>query len=275
MKPKIIKTIQEMQNTKLSGKVGFVPTMGFLHKGHLSLIRAAKRDCDTVVVSIFVNPSQFGPNEDLSQYPRDFVQDVKLLSGLEVDYIFFPTEKEMYPDDFKTWVNVDKITTILCGKSRPIHFQGVTTIVAKLMNIVNPDMMFMGEKDFQQIVVLEQMIRDLNFKTKIVRCPLIREKDGLAMSSRNKYLSEKGRQEALCLYLSLLQAKSEFQNGNFDSLSMKKKMEKLIHKNNGIIDYIEFVDPTSLESKAKVRKGDRVLLAVWIEDTRLIDNMEI
>ncbi len=264
-----------MQNTKLDGIIGFVPTMGYLHEGHLSLVKAAKKDCDTVVVSIFVNPSQFGPNEDLSQYPRDLDKDVQLLSELNVDYIFFPNKKEMYPDNHKTWINVEKITTILCGKSRPTHFRGVTTIVAKLLNIVNPDLMYMGEKDFQQIVVLEQMIRDLHFQTKIVRCPLIREIDGLAMSSRNKYLSPKGRKDALCLYKSLLLAKTEFENGRIISKKIKLKMKQLIESKNGNIDYIEFVDPETLESVPELKKGDRVLLAVKIENTRLIDNMEI
>jgi len=275
MKPKLIKSIPEMQKTKPTGTAGFVPTMGYLHEGHLSLVKAAKKECDTVVVSIFVNPSQFGPNEDLDQYPRNLEKDVKLLTELEVDYVFFPNEKEMYPDNFKTWINVEKITEILCGKSRPVHFRGVTTIVAKLMNIINPDLMFMGEKDFQQIVVLEQMIRDLNFQTKIVRCPLIRENDGLAKSSRNKYLSEKGRHDALCLYQSLLLAKSEFQKGITNSSIIKKKMESLIQQKKGIIDYIEFVGSDTLESVSKLKSGDRVLIAVQIENTRLIDNMKL
>ena len=277
MKPQIITNIEEMREISANwqAKVGFVPTMGYLHEGHLSLVKAAREECETVVVSIFVNPAQFAPNEDLQNYPRNFERDISLLSELETDYIFFHSEKEMYPPEYKTWVTVEKITEILCGKSRPTHFRGVTTIVAKLINLVKPDLMFMGEKDFQQIVVLEQMLRDLNFGTQIVRCPLIREKDGLAMSSRNKYLSETERQNALCLYNSLHLAKAEFRKGNRNAEKIRRKMKKLIEKNHGKVDYIEFVNPHNLEIISELYAGCRALVAVFIGSTRLIDNMTV
>ncbi|MCK4696430.1 MAG: pantoate--beta-alanine ligase, partial [Candidatus Cloacimonetes bacterium] len=217
----------------------------------------------------------FSPNEDLDEYPRDIERDIKLLSEFNIDYIFFPNENEMYPDDYKTWVNVEKITQILCGKSRPTHFRGVTTIVAKLMNIVNPDFMFMGEKDFQQLVVLKQMVKDLNFRTKIIGCTIVREKDGLAMSSRNKYLTEQGRNNALCLQKSLLLAQNRFNEKIFTSNKIIAEMSNLIENMSGIIDYIEVVDSYTLEHLPELKKGCRILVAAIIENTRLIDNIEI
>lgn len=277
MNPVLVKTISQMVDIslKIKGTIGFVPTMGYLHKGHLSLVEAAKKDADIVVVSIFVNPAQFSPNEDLSQYPRDIDSDVKLLSELNVDYIFFPQESEMYPDGYKTWVTVDKITQVLCGKSRSTHFKGVTTIVAKLMNIVDPDLMYMGEKDFQQLVILRQMAKDLNFKTEIIGCPIIREEDGLAMSSRNKYLSPAGRKNGLCLHKALLLAKKRFRQKITNSNKIIAEMANLIENMKGVIDYIEVVDPDTLEHITELKKGCRILLAVIIENTRLIDNMEM
>ncbi len=277
MRPVLVKTISQMMqiSTKLKGTIGFVPTMGYLHRGHLSLVETAKKNADIVIVSIFVNPTQFSPNEDLSQYPRDIDSDIKLLSELDVDYIFFPQESEMYPDGYKTWVNVDKITQVLCGKSRPTHFKGVTTIVAKLMNIVDPDLMYMGEKDFQQLVVLRQMAKDLNFKTEIIGCPIIREEDGLAMSSRNKYLSPAGRKNALCLHKVLLLAKKRFRQNITNSSKIITEMADLIENMEGVIDYIEVVDPDTLEHITELKKGCRILLAVIIENTRLIDNMKM
>lgn len=277
MQPILINSAFEMQKKcrDITGTIGFVPTMGYLHEGHLSLVHAARKQCNTVVVSIFVNPSQFSPDEDLALYPRNIDRDVKLLTDLEVDYIFFPTEQEMYPEDYKTWVTVDKITQILCGRSRPTHFQGVTTIVTKLINIVNPDYMFMGQKDFQQLVVLQQMAKDLNFRTKIVGCPIVREEDGLAMSSRNKYLSLSARKDALCLHNSLLLAKKLFKQGITSSNKIIAEMSNLIENNNGFVDYIEAVDCQTLEHLAELRNGCRIILAVIMENTRLIDNMEI
>ena len=277
MKPKLINSINEMFSIReqLKGKIGFVPTMGSLHEGHLSLVREAKKQTDIVIVSIFVNPTQFGANEDLSNYPRNNEHDIKLLTNLEVDYIFFPTDEQMYPEGFKTWVNVDKITQVLCGRSRPTHFRGVTTIVAKLINIINPDLMFMGEKDFQQLVVLKQMAKDLNFRTEIIGCSIIREKDGLALSSRNKYLSSQGRQKALCLNKSLLLAQKLFNEGIVSSNKIISQMTDLIEDNESIIDYIEVFDPKTLEHIPELVSGCRIALAVIVENTRLIDNIQI
>ena len=277
MKPKLLNTIEEMSaiRRQLKGKIGFVPTMGFLHEGHLSLVKEAKKQTDITIVSIFVNPTQFGVNEDLSKYPRNLERDIELLTKLEIDYIFFPTDEQMYPEGYKTWVNVDKITQVLCGRSRPTHFRGVTTIVAKLMNIIYPDFMFMGEKDFQQLVVLKQMVRDLNFRTKIVGCSIIREKDGLALSSRNKYLSPQGRKKALCLNKSLLLAQKLFNGKITSSNKIISQMTDLIESNEGVIDYIEVFDPKTLEHIPELVSGCRIALAVIVENTRLIDNIKI
>ena len=191
----ILRSISEMQavNYPAAAKVGFVPTMGYLHEGHLSLVDAAVKSCDLVVVSIFVNPAQFGPSEDLGSYPRDFERDLALLKKHKVDYVFSPTAEEMYPPAYKTWVKVEDLSGILCGKTRPEHFKGVSTVVLKLINIVRPQFMYMGNKDFQQLAVLQRMASDLNLSVKIVGCPTIREEDGLAKSSRNLYLEEIGR----------------------------------------------------------------------------------
>jgi len=275
--PIIISTIADMQEISygLNKSIGFVPTMGFLHEGHLSLVEAAKRDNEIVVVSIYVNPSQFAPTEDLDSYPRDLDKDLRLLAKLGVDYVFFPNNEIMYPEGFKTWVDVDEITKILCGKSRATHFKGVTTIVNKLINIVNPTRMYMGEKDFQQLAVIRQMVRDLNQRVDVVGSELIREADGLAMSSRNKYLSEKGRNNALCLSKSLKLARKMFSEGIIEFAEVKKEMLKLIDAASGLTDYIELVDSTTLAYKDKISAGDRLVMAVKIENTRLIDNMEI
>jgi pantoate--beta-alanine ligase len=276
-KPILIHSVQEMQEIcrSIDQSIGFVPTMGFLHQGHLSLVEAAKKKAEIVIVSIYVNPAQFAPSEDLSNYPRDLDRDIELLTKLEANYIFFPSNEEMYPDGYKTWVNVDEITQILCGKSRTTHFQGVTTIVSKLMNIVVPDYMFLGEKDFQQLKVLQQMGKDLNFSTEIIGCPLIREADGLAMSSRNKYLTPQERQNALCLFNSLLLAQKLFSEGLSDSKRIVAEMRDLIATEQGKIDYIEIVDSVSLEKLEELQPGCRIVLAVFIGRTRLIDNIQL
>ncbi|MBT3169216.1 MAG: pantoate--beta-alanine ligase [Candidatus Cloacimonetes bacterium] len=271
----IIKSVTEMQNIsqKLNGKIGFVPTMGFLHEGHLSLVKEAHKKCDFVIVSIFVNPSQFLPNEDLDSYPRNFEQDVKLLS--DIDFIFFPQNEDIYPNDYKTWITVEKISAEFCGKSRPTHFKGVATIVCKLLNIVNADFLFLGEKDFQQLVVLKQMTKDLNFKTEVIGCPIVREKSGLALSSRNKYLSEIERKNALSLFEALQLAKINFKNGIVDSQKNISQMQRLIEEKGGVVDYIEIIDSQNLEKISKLKERCRVLIAVFIDKTRLIDNIEI
>lgn len=274
---KVLNTISQMKEITRNYKrqVGFVPTMGYLHQGHLSLVETAKKYCDTVVVSVFINPSQFAPNEDLATYPRDFERDLQFLEELQVDYVFYPSADEVYPKDYKTWVQVEEITQILCGASRPTHFRGVTTIVSKLINIVKPDRMFMGQKDFQQLVVLQQMTRDLNFDVEVVGCPIVREADGLAMSSRNKYLSAEDRKQAVCLFQSLQRARKLAQNGKNDVEAIKNAMRRIIENHNGEIDYIEIVDSQTLQKKEKVDNNCRALVAVKYGKTRLIDNMQL
>lgn len=253
-------------------KVGFVPTMGYLHAGHLSLVGISNQRCNLTIVSIFVNPAQFGPQEDLSAYPRDLDRDLAMLERCKVDYVFFPTPEMMYPDNYKTWIEVEGISSVLCGASRPGHFRGVATVVAKLVNIVNPDFMFMGEKDYQQCLVLESMLRDLNYRTRIVRCPIVREPDGLAMSSRNKYLDKHERRNALCLYKSLQLAKELYNKGETDPELLQIAMTNLILKAGGKIDYIAFVNQDTLAPVSVVSPSTRILLAVFIGKTRLIDN---
>jgi pantoate--beta-alanine ligase len=276
---KLITDINDMRNLSrlwdIGKKVGFVPTMGYLHEGHLSLVKKSNEQCDLTIVSIYVNPAQFGPQEDLSTYPRDLDRDLSLLEQYKVDYVFFPTNEMMYPAVYKSWIEVDEISAILCGARRPGHFKGVATIVAKLVNLVNPDFMYMGEKDYQQIVVLETMLHDLNFHARIVRCPIVREKDGLAMSSRNKYLDKHERRSSLCLSKSLKLAKELYQKGETDPNLLTIAMTNLILKAGGKIDYIAFVNKDTFAPVSQVSKDTRVLLAVYIGKTRLIDNIAI
>ncbi|MCX7770212.1 MAG: pantoate--beta-alanine ligase [Proteobacteria bacterium] len=278
---KVITSIEEMQtiskSIKRDGKtIGFVPTMGYLHEGHLSLVRASKKDCDITVVSIFVNPIQFGPKEDLSKYPRDFERDKNMLEKEGVDYIFYPKVQEMYHSDFSSTIIVEGVTKNLCGASRPGHFRGVTTVVGKLFNIVMPDKAYFGEKDFQQLVTIKKMVRDLNFPVEIVGMPIVREDDGLAMSSRNSYLSEEERKSALCLYKSILLAKDMIKSGIKDVKLIIKGIEELVNNTpNTRIDYIKICDPETLEY---IEEGDidgkkLLALAVFVGSTRLIDNV--
>ncbi|PID27982.1 MAG: pantoate--beta-alanine ligase [Candidatus Cloacimonadota bacterium] len=277
-KPQIIKTIAEFKAIRKkignTQSLGFVPTMGYLHQGHLSLVEAARRENSAVAVSIYVNPTQFGENEDFDSYPSNIEKDIELLSEYETDYVFLPTSAEMYPENFSTFVNVEHLTEHLCGTSRPGHFRGVTTIVNKLINIVKPDNMYMGDKDFQQIAVIRRMTEDLNLDVNVKSCPVIREKDGLAMSSRNSYLSEEERINALCLYKSLLKAKDLIGKGIIKTKLIIPEMEKIIFQNKGKIDYIEFVNNINLQNVTVVNKSTRILLAVKIGSTRLIDNMK-
>lgn len=261
---------------KKNHSIGFVPTMGYLHEGHLSLVKASKAENDRTIVSIFVNPTQFGPNEDLASYPRDLERDQKLLMELDVDYLFFPTEELMYPRGYATFVNVEsEITNKLCGKSRPGHFKGVTTIVAKLFNIVNPDRAYFGQKDAQQVSVISKMVKDLNFDIELVTVPIIREKDGLAMSSRNFYLNEHERQEALVLSQALNKAKDMITIDKVKkSDNIKDAMRKIIESvDSSKIDYLEIVDFTDLESIHEVKGKILIAMAVYIGKTRLIDNV--
>jgi len=276
--PLVIKSIEEMSEfvfTHWDKTIGFVPTMGYLHQGHLSLVESSLRDNELTVVSIFVNPTQFGENEDFDKYPRDLDNDLKLMSTLDVDVVFYPEYREIYPDGYKTFVEVYDIGNRYCGKSRPIHFRGVTTIVCKLLNIVKPTLMYMGEKDFQQVYILEKMIDDLNISSSIVRCPIIRESDGLAMSSRNVYLSENERKSALCLYQSMLLTKEMFLAGETDVAKVRAKMEEMILTNNGHIDYIAFINNDNFEEEQVLTSDSRVLLAVKFGTTRLIDNIRL
>jgi pantoate--beta-alanine ligase len=276
---RLIKSKREMNAIanalKITGKsIGFVPTMGYFHEGHLSLMRCARRENDVVVVSIFVNPIQFGPKEDFEAYPRDVERDRKLAEREGVDYLFVPDKEEIYPEGFSTFVEVKGITDRLCGKSRPGHFVGVTTVLVKLFNIVNPTKAYFGKKDFQQLKVVEKMVKDLDMGIKIVPCPIVREPDGLAMSSRNVYLSPEERKSALSLYKSLLLAKRLVESGIDGPERVKEEMRAFIlsHPHVKKVDYIEIVDQNSFEQVDKIRKGDLVAVAVFVGNARLIDN---
>lgn len=277
----VVERIQDMKNIvkrlKKEGKsIGFVPTMGYLHEGHLSLVRFSKMQNDITIMSIFVNPIQFGPNEDYDRYPRDFERDKNLAEKEGVDYIFYPSVEEMYPEDFKTVVSVKKITEIMCGKSRPGHFDGVATVVLKLFNIVNPDRAYFGQKDAQQLAVIKQMVKDLNLDVEIVPCPIVREQDGLAMSSRNVYLSEEERKSATVLYRALNLAKEMIEKGEKEVSRIKKAMEEMILKEKYTrIDYIEFVNSDTFEVVSKVEGKVLIALAVFVGKARLIDNIVV
>ena len=276
---RIIKTIREMQAVSedlrmQNKKIGFVPTMGYLHEGHLALIRRAKEKADIVVTSIYVNPTQFDPNEDFNRYPRDFNRDLVLAQKAGTNILFSPTNEEMYPAGFQTHVRVEELTKGLCGISRPGHFQGVTTVVCKLFNIVKPHVAIFGQKDYQQARAIQQMVLDLNFDIKIDVAPIVREKNGLAMSSRNEYLTPEERVEAIVLHESLELAKGMIILGERNSECVKDAMRELIEGvKSSRIDYIEIVDPVHLEPVEEIKSLIVVLLAVYIGKTRLIDNM--
>jgi len=269
---------REMLNLKRLGKsVGFVPTMGALHEGHLTLVRQSKKDNDVTVVSIFVNPTQFGPNEDFNKYPRQFDNDRKLLEKEGVDYIFYPSVSDMYPEGYETYVYLEKLPNHLCGLSRPGHFRGVATVVSKLFNIVQPNKAYFGQKDYQQAEVIKKMVRDLNFPIEIVVIPIVRESDGLAMSSRNAYLSPEERRNATVLYKSLQRAKELIEKGEKSVNKIKEEMRKIILSVPSRIDYIEIVHPETLDSLDAIPDKnviDRVVVAVavFIGNARLIDN---
>lgn len=278
---KIVTSPNEMQKVCINATrnkkiIGLVPTMGYLHSGHLSLVRVAKKKSDVVIVSIFVNPTQFGPKEDFKKYPRDFNQDKMLLEKEGCDYIFAPKKKYIYPKDYSTYVEMDKLTSKLEGASRPGHFKGVCTIVAKLFNIVQPDIAVFGQKDAQQAVVIKKMVQDLNFKTKIIVAPTVREKDDLALSSRNKYLSSEERQSATVLYKSLILAKNLIKKGERDSKKIIARMRNLIQKEKDAkIDYIAITDTVNLNNMEKIKGEILISLAVKIGKTRLIDNIKL
>lgn len=276
---KIITTIAQMQKASAKArrqgkKIGFVPTMGYLHEGHASLLRQCRKENNVVVLSIFVNPTQFGPNEDFRRYPRDKKHDVLLAKKENVDIIFYPSEKEMYPTGYLTNISVCKISNVLCGRSRPGHFDGVATVVTKLVNAVNPDVMYLGQKDAQQITVLRQLAKDLNWPLNIKVVPTVREKDGLAMSSRNKYLSTNERVQALSLYQSLQHARRLIKKGERNPKVITAYIRKIIEKNPlARIDYISCVDGNSLESVKRLKGNVLIAIAVFIGKTRLIDNI--
>ncbi|MFC7442085.1 pantoate--beta-alanine ligase [Laceyella putida] len=276
---KIIETVKELRNElkpHRQGTIGFVPTMGYLHQGHLSLVERAKQECDTVVMSIFVNPLQFGPNEDLDRYPRDLERDAALAEAAGVDYLFHPSVSEMYPTEILTQVHVEKVTERLCGASRPGHFAGVTTVVTKLFHIVEPQRAYFGMKDAQQVAVIEQMVTDLHFPVTIVPCPTVREADGLALSSRNVYLSPEEREQALILNQSLREAKEKWVQGCFSHADeITEYVRKRIQtKPLADIDYVETLSYPRLEPLGE-RMGERMIVAVAVRfgKTRLIDNV--
>jgi len=278
----VIRSIKRMQEKAMGFKkknkiIGFVPTMGALHEGHLSLIRKCRKECDILVVSIFVNPAQFAPNEDLSRYPKQFKKDKKLCEKEKVDIIFYPSAKEMYPENFETYVYLKKLPEHLCGLFRPGHFTGVATVVVKLFNIVMPDVSYFGKKDYQQLKIIEKLTRDLDIPVRIKSGKIIREKDGLAMSSRNKYLNKEQREKAAVLFKSLNLAKDLIKKGNRNVKNIKKKIREFILRtySKAKIDYIEIVDPETLETLEKIQKKNLVALAVKIGPARLIDNMLI
>jgi pantoate--beta-alanine ligase len=274
---KIIRTIGEMHawadEVRAAGKrIGFVPTMGYLHEGHLSLVRVARARSDLIVVSIFVNPIQFGPKEDLARYPRDFARDSALLEREHTDVIFYPDEKEMYPGNYSTYIDVEGLTETLCGERRPGHFRGVATVVAKLFNAVKPFVAVFGAKDAQQAFVIKRMARDLDFDIEIVVAPTVREPDGLAMSSRNTYLSPDERAEAPVLHTSLQQAEQMIARGERDANKVTAAMKELIGKTRGRVDYVSIVDTETLHEVKEINGKVLIALAVFFGPTRLIDN---
>lgn len=272
---KIIQTVEEMRAACRAARrrLGLVPTMGALHEGHLSLVRMARARCETVSASIFVNPTQFGPNEDFARYPRSFERDRQMLEDEGVDLLFAPSVAEMYPEGISiTTVTVNGMSERLCGRSRPGHFQGVTTVVAKLFHVCGPDLAFFGQKDAAQVAIIRRMVRDLDFPLEIVPCPIVREPDGLAMSSRNSYLSSQQRKDSLALSRSLTEMKRRFEGG-------ERSVQKLIAAGAETLgdatrlDYLEIVDPDSLETIDKFDKPVLAAVAAFVGNVRLIDNI--
>ncbi|MCM8772121.1 MAG: pantoate--beta-alanine ligase [Candidatus Omnitrophica bacterium] len=278
---KILKKINDVRSeikmAKAEGKIiGFVPTMGYLHQGHISLIRKAKEECEYVVVSIFVNPTQFGPKEDFNRYPRNLERDIKILKDEKVNLLFAPETEEMYKEGFKSWVYVEELSEILEGKFRPGHFKGVCTVVLKLFNIVQPDKAYFGWKDAQQLIIIKKMVEDLNIPVEIIGCPTIRESDGLACSSRNVYLGEKEREKALCLYKALKKIEELIKKEKiYDCKVLIKEGEKIIKEEGVELQYLEIVKIDNLKKLEKIEKDAIILGAIKIGDVRLIDNLII
>jgi pantoate--beta-alanine ligase len=276
---KIFETIADMRIASRvawrGGKsLGLVPTMGALHEGHLSLVRVAKAQCDVVVVSIFVNPTQFGPNEDFSKYPRTFERDRELLEKEGVDLLFAPSVDEMYPAGVVTYVTVQGMSEKLCGKSRPGHFRGVTTVVAKLFHLVEPDVAFFGQKDAAQAAIIRRMVRDLNFPVEIIVGPIVREPDGLAMSSRNAYLDSQQRKAALALHRALVRVQRRFDQGETSAAELVAVgTQEFTEESSVRLDYLEIVDPETLDPLMNASDGALVAVAAFVGTTRLIDNI--
>lgn len=277
----IIRTIAWMKEKAREARleqriIGLVPTMGALHAGHMALVERARKECSPVYASIFLNPKQFGPHEDLSRYPRPLGADIEKLAAATVDGLFLPEAAEVYPSGFSTYVHVEGLSERLEGKSRPGHFQGVATVVLKLFEAVQPNYAYFGRKDAQQVRIIQNMARDLNLDVEIVVCPIVRESDGLALSSRNAYLSTEERQAATVLYRALQAAAAEIQSGTCDALELQKAMHKVLEKEkHARVDYAEIVDAETFEPVIRVTRRSYALLAVHIGRTRLIDNMLI
>ncbi len=272
---KIVISIDELRKARqeMTGTVGFVPTMGYLHEGHLSLIRRAKAECSHVIVSIFVNPTQFGANEDLSKYPRDLERDLSLIAPLGADAVWTPSEQVMYPEGFQTWVEVTTLTQRLEGAMRPTHFRGVTTVVTKLFNAAQPHKAYFGQKDAQQAAVIRQMTRDLNFPIEIIVCPTVREADGLAMSSRNKYLNAEERAAATVLFRALSAGRELFEAGEKDAERIRARMKEVLQSEPlAQPQYVSCADYETLEELETITGKTLLSMAVMLGKTRLIDN---
>jgi pantoate--beta-alanine ligase len=275
---RICESVEQMRQARVlmrpDRRVGLVPTMGALHEGHLSLVRAARKQCHSVIVSIFVNPLQFGPNEDLAKYPRTFEPDCKLLEREKVDILFAPSVDDMYPKNAVTYVTVEGMSEKLCGRSRPGHFRGVTTVVAKLFHIVEPELAFFGQKDAAQCAIIRRMVRDLNFPLEVIVCPIVREPDGLAMSSRNAYLSPQERKSARVLYRALTEVKTHFDQGQQNAAKLVEAGKQVLSQEPGArLDYLAIVDPDTLDPISEIRSETLVAVAAVVGGTRLIDNI--
>jgi pantoate--beta-alanine ligase len=273
---KVVTTLAELRDTRieLPDPFGLVPTMGYLHEGHISLVRRARQECKSVGVSIFVNPTQFSPNEDLDAYPRDLENDLRLLEAEDVDLVWTPTEDEMYPSEYQTWVVVEKLTRVLEGANRPGHFRGVTTVVAKLFNAAQPDRAYFGQKDAQQAIVIRQMVRDVNFPIEVVVCPTVREHDGLAMSSRNAYLNREQRSAATVLYRALTVAVEAFEAGERNAGTLRDRMSDVLSKEPlANPQYMSVADPETLEELSGAVERALLSIAVFVGEIRLIDNV--
>jgi pantoate--beta-alanine ligase len=269
-------TVVSKEARQAGKRVGFVPTMGALHQGHLSLVRTARSQTDVVIASVFVNPLQFGPTEDFNKYPRDAEKDSAMLAAEKTDYLFLPAVEEMYPPGATTWVNVEGLSEKLDGRSRPGHFRGVTTVVAKLFNIVQPDFAFFGQKDAAQVAIVNKMVRDLNFDVRIVVCPIIREADGLAMSSRNAYLNPEQRKQALVLYRALMRVQTLADRGESNSARLRVAGEQVMAEESAVKpDYFEIVNRETLEPVSDISSSALVAVAAYVGSTRLIDNIVV